>query len=403
MNIVFICDEYPPGKTGGIGTMVQVLSRELVKQGHHVFVLGLYAYSYGEKDFEEDKGVKVWRFRYGLNFGKRPAPLLDKIFNKIPDFIKRHLNGIKAFKKFTGFLNQLITKEKIDVIEIPDWNTFAMRIGFQVKWPPFKVPLVLKSHGSYTKIWNDLGKKPKEKLLQIDRLLYDRADALAAVSRDTADVNKNLFGIKRDIEVLYNGIEPNLAASNGEREKNKVIYAGTLIEAKGIYQLLKAWNGVHRSDPSAIVEVYGKGDAGPLKKLLDHGALESVIFKGHISRPDLLKVFSTATLAVFPSYSETFGLAALEAMNMGCPVIFTKRSSGPEIIHDRINGELVEPDNVKEITDAVVKLLKDPDTRKSYSQKGSETVTNKFSIQRSATEHIAYYKKVIVEFNKVHR
>lgn len=50
MNILFICDEYPPGKNGGIGTVVQNLGRELVKQGHSIFVVGLYHFSYGEKN-----------------------------------------------------------------------------------------------------------------------------------------------------------------------------------------------------------------------------------------------------------------------------------------------------------------------------------------------------------------
>ena len=69
MKILFLCEEYPPGKNGGIGTMVKTLSRELVNQGHHVYVVGLYAHGYGQKNFEIDHNVKVWRFRRYTDVG----------------------------------------------------------------------------------------------------------------------------------------------------------------------------------------------------------------------------------------------------------------------------------------------------------------------------------------------
>jgi len=69
MNVLFICEEYPPGKNGGIGTMVRMLGREMVKQGHNVYVAGLYPHGYGEADYEEDEGVKVWRLRYYTDAG----------------------------------------------------------------------------------------------------------------------------------------------------------------------------------------------------------------------------------------------------------------------------------------------------------------------------------------------
>ena len=82
MNILYICDEYPPGKNGGIGTMVQVLGRELVKQGHNVHVAGLYGYRYGSSDYEEDKGVRVYRLRYGLNLRLNEKNRLYNILEK---------------------------------------------------------------------------------------------------------------------------------------------------------------------------------------------------------------------------------------------------------------------------------------------------------------------------------
>ena len=58
MNILLLCDEYPPGRHGGIGTAVQLLARALVREGHKVVVAGFYDWSYGGKDTEADQGVK---------------------------------------------------------------------------------------------------------------------------------------------------------------------------------------------------------------------------------------------------------------------------------------------------------------------------------------------------------
>lgn len=91
--------------------MVQVLGRELVRQGHSVTVIGLYPYYYGEKDFEIDQGVEVHRLRYGINFGRTNRNFFYKVMGKMPDFIKRNCNGKRAFNKFIDKIHQLIDKK----------------------------------------------------------------------------------------------------------------------------------------------------------------------------------------------------------------------------------------------------------------------------------------------------
>src|SRR4051812_5068560 len=100
MKVLFICDEYPPGKNGGIGTAVQSLARALVRMGHEAYVAGLYTYFYGQKNYENDQGVHVWRFRYGINLGVEKNIFCYKVLNKLPGVIKQHLNGRRAFARF---------------------------------------------------------------------------------------------------------------------------------------------------------------------------------------------------------------------------------------------------------------------------------------------------------------
>ena len=69
MTILYICNEYPPGKMGGIGSITQTLARAMVNAGHTVLVAGLYLPGYGEADHETDHGVKVWRKRLKVDIG----------------------------------------------------------------------------------------------------------------------------------------------------------------------------------------------------------------------------------------------------------------------------------------------------------------------------------------------
>ncbi|MCC6369928.1 MAG: glycosyltransferase family 4 protein [Bacteroidia bacterium] len=398
MRILFICDEYPPGKTGGIGTSVQLFAREMVKQNHQVWVAGLYSHTYGGKQYETDAGVNVIRLRYGPEIVHES--LMYKAFKKLPDSIKSRWKGKKAFETFIITLYNLIEKEKIDIIELADWNTFAMHIGFDVSWPEFKVPLVVKAHGSYTKINHDLGRKLNKRFFEMDKRLYQRANAICAVSDDTAKTIKKLFHLKKEIRVTYNGIELMPDKPSNERNSNKVVFAGSLTRQKGVMQLIKAWNEVSVMRPSLRLFIYGKGKTEPLKALLNQEASKTVEFKSHISREELMREFETASLAVLPSYSETFGLVAVEAMSRGCPVIFTKRACGNEIIENGYNGYLVEPDNIEEISSTIVRMMDDEAKRSVFSKNGKTTVEQKFDIVKLTSGQINYFSEVIEKFPK---
>jgi glycogen synthase len=397
MNILFICDEYPPGKNGGIGTVVQTLGRELTRQGHKVFVAGLYAFSYGQADYETDGDIRIWRKRYGL---KIPLPPDHPILNKVPGFIKQFLNYRQAFNRFIKFVNKLIKDEGIDIIEIPDWNTFSTCAGFMVKWPAFAVPLVLKSHGSYTKLKFDSDEKPKKLIRKIDQHLYDRADALSAVSKNGAEINKNLFNTSKQIKVLYNSINIPESIPHQIRLEKTVLYSGSLFIKKGVYQLMKAWNEIVKKHPDAELVLYGRGEKEPLKKLLSEKALNTTQFKGHISREHLFIELSRATMAIFPSYTESFALAPLEAMALGCPIINTSRSSGTELVTDGYDGSLIDPDNIQQIVDKIDELLIHKELREKYSINGRQTVFLRFNIVTSAKDHIEFYNEIIKDFKK---
>jgi glycosyltransferase involved in cell wall biosynthesis len=88
----------------------------------------------------------------------------------------------------------------------------------------------------------------------------------------------------------------------------------------------------------------------------------------------------------------------IEAMSAGCPVIYTKRSVGPEIVKDEESGVLIDPDDIQGIAGAIIRLADNEGLRNSFAGRALEDVRNKFNIKNSALMHIAFYRQVISSF-----
>jgi glycogen(starch) synthase len=397
VNILFLCDEYPQCKHGGIGTVTQTLARELVKKGLNVSVQGFYPYYRKALPFEDDFGVKVYRYFYG-NF------LILKLSRH--KLIGRVINIESKFNDYTGRLKQFIRVNNIDLIEIPDFNESFRYSGPKIiRFPDFGIPTVVKIHGTYSFI-NHLEKNgPFENtLFRKESLHIHSATKVVAVSIFARDIAEKIFNYSKKIDVLYNGISVSKSVTylGDSAENNTIVFAGTLCEGKGVLSLLKAWEQVIKKLPSAKLLLYGKSGKNELLKiirLISSESKESVQFKGFIKSDDLLSVYSYASLAIFPSYAENFSLAPMEAMKTGCPVIFTKRTSGKELIDNGIDGILVDPDNIKEISDAIIHLLTDKNSAQQIGEKGAEKIRKKFDISIIADQHIELYGS-LADINK---
>lgn len=396
MTILFICNEYPPGKSGGIGSMTKVLARGMVKAGHQVLVAGLYVPGYGQKDYEEDEGVKVWRRRYRLDIGliRNDYSLLDTIL--IRSFQMTGLLGWDARKSvldFCRFVSELIEQYQVGIVEWPDFNEYFPYLPDSFSWPRLPAPLIVKCNGTASYIARDMGERINQATWRQEKKHLDRADVLVAVSRYTADSYTSLYDNHRPVEILYNSIDVPANIYRPAEVTPTIVFTGTLTKRKGIYNLLKAWNSVHATRPDARLRVFGKGKVHLFLPSLGSAARGSVSFEGHVSRDQLYTAFSTATAAIFPSYNEAFANAPLEAMAVGCPVIYSTRASGPELIRSGENGLLVDPDNINQIADSILLLLEDADLRKQFSVNGRRTVEEKFDIHRSVSDHLELYEK----------
>jgi glycosyltransferase involved in cell wall biosynthesis len=166
-----------------------------------------------------------------------------------------------------------------------------------------------------------------------------------------------------------------------------LLYFGNFKPHKNVDFLLKAYGRL----PQEIRRQYklvlaGRKDAHCIELEKRAGQLKienNVIFTGFIFEDDLPTLYSAASLFIFPSLYEGFGLPPLEAMACGTPVIASNTTSLPEVVGDA--GILVDPHNVNDLNKAILKILSDKGLKTKLRQKGLSRV-KQFSIHRTASD-----------------
>ena len=116
------------------------------------------------------------------------------------------------------------------------------------------------------------------------------------------------------------------------------------------------------------------------------------MLKGFISDTDLPNYYSNSEAFIYPSLYEGFGIPVLEAMQCCAPVITSNRGSIPEVVG--LSGIMVNPDSMNEISEAITKILNDPNLQNILKEKGLEQ-SRKFSWENSAIETINVYRNIL--------
>jgi glycosyltransferase involved in cell wall biosynthesis len=340
----------------------------------------MYPRDYPAPDFEEDHGVQITRLRRK----------------------KFRMSWLHARYRLYRMISRWSREGSIDIVEIPDWE------GWGAGWPKLPVPAVTRLHGSSTYFAAEMNRTIRRRTFWIERAALRRANYWCSVSRYTADKTRAVFDLKSSAAaVLYNSVDvPGDEIDFASRSANKVVYAGTLTTKKGVVSLIRAWPQVLSRHPRAELHMFGKDgrtDNGQsmqeyLLSKLEGAARRSVFFHGHISRIDLAQELQTARLAVFPSYAEAFALAPLEAMAHGCPTIYSRRGSGPELIDDGEHGLLVDPDCVDEIAAHITQLLGDDGLASRLGEAGRRRVAERFSTQQMLARNEAFYERCVEDF-----
>jgi glycosyltransferase involved in cell wall biosynthesis len=130
---------------------------------------------------------------------------------------------------------------------------------------------------------------------------------------------------------------------------------------------------------------------GDLNLLGELGIEDRVDFLHYVPNDDLPAIYNMAECFVYPSLYESFGLAQLEAMRCGCPVIGANAGAIPEVTGGA--AILFDPHDPKELSEAIFKVTYEPDIRRALVERGLARA-REFTWERTARETLAVFKEL---------
>lgn len=210
---------------------------------------------------------------------------------------------------------------------------------------------------------------------RLARKVLRKARLVIAASNALADSAK-LLGAP-DVRLIPNGVE--LPDEVGEEAAPpEVLYAGRLSREKGVLELVEAARGLN---------LVVAGD-GPLRAQVPCA-------RGFVSHDELHELYRRAAIVVCPSRREGFGVACLEAMAHGRPVVATAVGGLRDLVVDGVTGLLVPPRDPIALRAALERLLSDPDLRRQLGRAGRERARARFSWDGVTDATLAAYSEAL--------
>jgi L-malate glycosyltransferase len=373
MKIAIVC--YPT--FGGSGVVATELGLELAKRGHEIHFI---TYSQPVRLALLSKNVyyhEVHVPEYPL-FHYQPYELA--LSSKLVDMIK--LYGIELLHvhyaiphAYAGYMAKKMLQDE-----------------------GINIPMVTTLHGTdITLVGNHPYYKPAVSFS------INHSDYVTSVSQSLKDDTYRLFDIEKDIVVIPNFIENNKELVKKEEpchrnlmanENEKIItHISNFRKVKRIDDVVKIFYEIQKEVPSKLMMV----GEGPEKEAAENLCAQlkihdKVIFFGNSNEIDKILCFSD--LFLLPSETESFGLAALEAMSCGVPVISSNSGGLPEVNQDGITGYLSNVGDIESMSKNAISILKNENTLLQFKANAKE-VAKTFDIQNILPLYEELYFKAL--------
>jgi N-acetyl-alpha-D-glucosaminyl L-malate synthase BshA len=238
---------------------------------------------------------------------------------------------------------------------------------------------------------------------EITRFSIDAVDGVTSVSEFLRNKTISVFGTQRHIEVIRNFVDTSRFFPRAEKDCNAhyapqgekiVAHLSNFRPVKNVIGVVHMFARLRQRMPAKLLMI-GDGpqtaEAFSLAKTL--GVADDVRFLGN--REDVDQILCAADAFLLPSNYEAFGLAALEAMACGVPVVASRVGGVPELISDGETGFLVGPDDYEEGADRLHQILSDPATAKRLRDNGLSSVREKFTAEAVVPLYEDFYRSVL--------
>lgn len=358
MNILIWTVDYKPTKGSGIATLVYYLAKYLHQEENKVVVFAPKVKGY--KEFDKQQNFTTYRFVNTL--------FLREIFSLI-------------------YLPYILKKERIDAVICSLW--FPNGLIFILFKKIMRVSYYVFAHGAdimeNIKFHPSFKHRIRSKMKYLKKATFKNCTKIFAISSYT----KNILiaqGVKASkIAVINPGVDPNFLSSK-ERFKEKreeylnkkiVLTVTRLDFYKGVDTVIKIMPEILKECPETVYLIVGKGpEEDNLKEIVHKLNLDKqVIFLGEVSDEQLIYYYNICDIFIMVSKEmkdagevEGFGIVYLEAQVCGKPVIAGRCSGAIDAIIEGRTGFLVNPEDEREIKEAILRLLKDEELKKEMGE-----------------------------------
>lgn len=413
MRIAITSDLYYP-MTNGVAVFAHNLAKGLAKQGHEVLVL-CPSFT-GRQHREKREGVTTFYLR-SIRFPFYPDQINEVPEGKeflgmpLPRLAYRH--GLWITVDPYPTMKKVLNRFRPDVIH----NQTAEMIAFAARRyaKKYDVPMVSTGHAYPDNITSQLKilkpiKRPLDAILRTYMASFLKHSEYATMPTEMAIddlVPKKRKHFKVPVEPLSNGVDlakfgPGKAQDRIYRkyhlpkDKPLVLYVGRVDPEKSLSNVVSAFAGVLDVTPEAKLVIVGDGtDRRHLQDLAQALGIEkSVYFPGRIYPPDIMEVYRAATLFATASETETQGIVLIEAAATGLPLVAVDAGAVRELCQHKRNGILCHPGDVAEMTDAMMKLLKNPELCERYGKESLE-VAKMHDLNRTLQRFVEIYQEAI--------
>ncbi len=382
LRILILNYEFPP-MGGGAGHASFQIASSLAKRGHRVDVVTSRVGS--QRRWERKGRLAVFRvrsFRRGIQ--------------------DCGINGAWSYLFFAApVIEHLTRKRRYDIVHC----FFSLPTGLLSLCVPGlrRLPAVISLRGSDVPGYDAehrLLQRMHRCMLPLTRRIWQRSGAVVALSDSLRRLaHQTLPGAP--IGVIPNGIcadfrpnaWPKQARSAGE--PLQILTVARLVKRKGLDSLLRAVALL--SDLSIRLLIQGSGsDEKSLRELAATLGIEDrVTFLGFRERESLPPVYQNADIFIMPSHSESFGLAVLEAMACGLPVIVSRVGGMVDYVEEGVNGLIVPPNDAMRLAEAIRHLAEAPEICRAMGARNNQKAHAEYTWERTTQAYLETYRSVL--------
>lgn len=372
MRVGIVC--YPT--FGGSGVLATELGKALANKGHEVHFI-----SYNQPARLDFFSENV--FYHEVNIAKYPlfeyAPYETALAGKMVDIVQSaHLDVLHVHYAIPHASAALLAKQILQQKGIT-------------------IPVVTTLHGT------DITLVGREVTYEhVVSWSINQSDAVTAVSNKLKEETLEHFDITREIDVIPNFIDFNrfnkkprehfkqMIAPNGEKI---IIHTSNFRKVKRVEDVVAIFSRIIKEIPAKLLLIGDGPERSHIEKVCrELNTCDWVTFLG--KQEAIEEILSIGDLFVLPSESESFGLAALEAMACEVPVISSNAGGIPEVNINGVTGFLSDVGDVDSMAQNAITLLKDPEMLKTFRKNALKQAHN-FDLKTILLQYEAVYNRVV--------